>query len=182
MENKLFMVLLGCKPAGRHTEQHDIFFGAAPALAALIPAIKRFWPGAGSIHLDGWRFVTQVDGYCIAVKPGRHKAAGGPALYFLNLGGYKPGELEEFHYKFLTVAASKAEATARAKQTLFYKHTGFGTEAVSHIDDKYGLDVDDIYDIEELLPADRDFHLEITKQPGAEDELHLGYFPLKSIQ
>ncbi len=25
-ENKLYMVMLGCRPAGRYTEQHDIFF------------------------------------------------------------------------------------------------------------------------------------------------------------
>ena len=53
MEMKLYMVLLGCKPEGRHTEQHDVFFGIAPALKDLIPAFKSFWPEAkGKIHVD----------------------------------------------------------------------------------------------------------------------------------
>lgn len=60
---KLFMVLLGCKPAGRHTEQHDIFFGVATSLKELVPEIKAFWKeGGDKIHIDAWREVTVVDG------------------------------------------------------------------------------------------------------------------------
>ncbi|MGN6440105.1 MAG: DUF1543 domain-containing protein [Agriterribacter sp.] len=33
------MLLLGCKPAGRHTEQHDVFFGIGASLKDLIPDI-----------------------------------------------------------------------------------------------------------------------------------------------
>jgi hypothetical protein len=47
---KLFMVLIGCKPEGRHTEQHDIFFGIAQTLADLVPQLKSFWPGKNSQH------------------------------------------------------------------------------------------------------------------------------------
>ena len=42
---KLYMLLLGCKPPGRHTEQHDIFFGIAAELRDLVPEIQQFWPG-----------------------------------------------------------------------------------------------------------------------------------------
>ena len=56
MALNLYMVLIGCRPKGRHTEQHDIFFGIASALKDLIPEMYRFWPGAkGNMHIDGWR-------------------------------------------------------------------------------------------------------------------------------
>jgi len=68
MTQKLFMILIGCKPKGRHTEQHDIFFGIAAELRDLIPEMLSFWPEAeGDMHVDGWREVTQVDGQDIKV-------------------------------------------------------------------------------------------------------------------
>ena len=67
MDYKLFMLLLGCRPDGRNTEQHDIFFGIAKQLRDLIPEIKSFWKASGKIHLDGWRVVNNVDGYAIRV-------------------------------------------------------------------------------------------------------------------
>ena len=36
-ENKLYMIMLGCRPEGRYTEQHDIFFGIGTSLKELIP-------------------------------------------------------------------------------------------------------------------------------------------------
>ena len=68
MENKLFMVMLGCRPEGRFTEQHDIFFGIGTSLKELIPNMKAFWPEAkGRIHIDAWREVTTVDNYSITI-------------------------------------------------------------------------------------------------------------------
>ena len=62
------MVLIGCKPKGRHTEQHDIFFGVAPSVKELLPQIIHFWPEAeGDLHIDGWREVSQVDGFAVTV-------------------------------------------------------------------------------------------------------------------
>ncbi|RYD70970.1 MAG: DUF1543 domain-containing protein, partial [Sphingobacteriales bacterium] len=60
---KLFLLLLGSKAPKRNVEHHDYFFGIANTLKELVPQIKAFWPEAGdSIHLDGWRLVTNVDG------------------------------------------------------------------------------------------------------------------------
>ena len=66
-ELKLFMVLLGCKPSGRHTEQHDVYFGIGKQLFDLIPNIKSFWKNSGPIHIDGYRIIEQVDGFDIRV-------------------------------------------------------------------------------------------------------------------
>jgi hypothetical protein len=59
--------------------------------------------------------------------------------------GYKENEFEEYHYK---IAAAESFEMAKAEATTFYKHCGFD-EAISHIDDKYGIDVDDIYNVDE---------------------------------
>ena len=63
-------------------------------------------------------------------------------LFFINLGGYAKGVFEEAHHKILMATATKAEAIARAKQTDFYRTMGF-KGATSHIDDKWGVDVDE---------------------------------------
>lgn len=39
---KLYMVMLGCTPEGRFTEQHDIFFGIGYSLKELIPKMNLF--------------------------------------------------------------------------------------------------------------------------------------------
>src|SRR5450432_1108342 len=145
---KLFMLLLGCTPKGRRTEQHDIFFGIAETLKELVPSIIDAWPEAeGRIHIDAWRQVRHVDQYAVDVFDKQQlspNAAGKQIkLFFLNLGGYKQNEFEEYHYKMLVACENKSVAIKRAKETAFYKHTGF-KGAPSHVDDKYGVDVDDI--------------------------------------
>ncbi|MGC4103137.1 DUF1543 domain-containing protein [Ferruginibacter sp.] len=184
MEQQLFFLILGCKPAGRNTEQHDAFFGVGTSLKDLIPQMEAFWPDAGKIHIDSWRAITNVDGHTIKVVS-RETALPAVAnkLFFLNLGGYKPNDLEEYHYKLLTVSKDKGEAVAQAKKTAFYLHNGFAG-ATSHIDDKYGVDVDDIYEITDILPASikEKFTLLIEKTTvPAEDELHIGYVKLSSL-
>jgi hypothetical protein len=182
---KLYMVLVGCKPKGRYTEQHDVFFGIAESMPGIVPQLYTFWPeGADTMHVDAFRAVTQVDGYNITVVPKSENITNAMALFFINLGGYKPDEMDEFHYRMLVAAKDKGEAIQKSKQTAFYKHVQFG-KAYSHVDDKYGVDVDDVYAIEEVLSADlkRDFKLKI--EPATEtktDELHLGYFILKKIE
>lgn len=179
------MTMLGCKPKGRLTEQHDIFFGIAEELKELIPDCQAFWPEADQkIHFDAWRKVQYVDRYKISVvERGSIPRLSDQRLYFINLGGYKKDEFDEFHYKLLTVAASKAEAIQAAKKTAFYKHCGF-PGAISHIDDQYGVDVDDLYLIEDILPQkfkDR-FQLQITEMKDSlQDEIHVGYFKLSSF-
>ncbi|WP_036601808.1 DUF1543 domain-containing protein [Olivibacter sitiensis] len=180
---KLYMILLGCKPQGRHTEQHDIFFGIARSLSQLVEPIVQFWPEAeGKIHLDAWKEVTQVDGHPISiVERSRESEANTPyQLFFLNLGGYKENDFEEYHYKMLVVAKEKGEAIRRAKETAFFKHN-----ASPHIDDKYGVDVDDIYEIEEVLSDEFriKYRIVIGEKESAQidDEIHAEYIKLSKL-
>lgn len=178
------MVMLGCTPAGRLTEQHDIFFGIGKNLKELVPDMKTFWPEAkGKIHIDAWRTITQVDNYKIEICTRQENTSNQEKLFFINLGGYKENEFEEYHYKVLTVAKNKSEAIKKAKQTTFYKHYGF-KGATSHIDDKYGVDIDDIYEIEDILAPQykEHFTLKITKSESIEIEtLEIGYLKIDKL-
>jgi len=182
MTVSLYMMLMGCKPPGRLTEQHDILFGIASTPADLIPQVRSSWPGSGKIHLDGLRKVTNVDGYKILVTE-KTNSPQSLQLFFLNLGGYKPGEFEEYHYKMLTVAKNKTEAINKAKQTAFYKHTGY-KGAPSHIDEKYGVDVDDLYEISDALAPElkNKYSIIVLEQTtSAEDNIELGYITMDKL-
>jgi hypothetical protein len=181
---KLYMLLIGCVPPGRHVEQHDVFFGIGDSIRDLIPQVQAFWPEAkSSLHFDAWREVTKVDGHNIKVinSPDVSSLV---QLFFINLGGYKSGEFEEFHYKMIVAATDKGEAVNKAKQVAFFRHTGF-KGARAHIDDRYGVDVDDFFAIPDILPAisKQQYSLDISPagpdQP--EDEIHLGYFKPDSV-
>jgi len=183
--NKLFMVMLGCRPEGRCTEQHDIFFGIGTSLKELIPNMKTFWPEAkGKIHIDAWREITSVDSYSIEIESKGTVANQHEHLFFINLGGYKENEFEEYHYKVLAVGESMSEASKKSKNTAFFKHCGF-KGATSHIDDKFGIDIDDIFNVKDILiPIFKDnFDIKITKSATElkEDILHIGYLKLDKI-
>ena len=185
---KLFMLLLGSKAPGRHVEQHDFFFGIARNLRDLVPDIKNFWRGVGaSLHIDGWREVNSVDNYKVEVieKEGDLPEMA-EKLFFINLGGYQAKKLEEQHYTVLTVQTDRALAIQQSKKSVFFRtNTIDGMKgANSHIDDKYGIDVDDIYRIEDILSPDQkaQYHIQITPKEGLpEDKIHLGYFKLDKL-
>ncbi len=176
--------MLGCTPEGRFTEQHDIFFGIGDSLKELVPAMNAFWPEAkGKIHIDAWREVTVVDDYTVSIVPKGTATDSEQKLFFINLGGYKQNEFEEYHYKILAIASSLSEASKKAKDTSFYKHYGF-KGAESHIDDKYGIDVDDIYNVEDILPATFKEHFSLQfsrRQFEKEDILQIGYVSIEKL-
>jgi len=184
---RLYLILLGAETPGRLVEQHDYFFGIADNLADLVPELKAFWPEAGStLHIDGWREVTKVDDCAIRVVPlPAEIPASAKKLFFLNLGGYTSGKLEEQHYIVLTVQESRALAISNAKSNLFFKTNSLKGIATSHIDEKYGVDVDGIHRVEDLLKPVFKEKYRIVIEDGAdlpEDEIHLGYFKLDSIK
>lgn len=183
------MVMLGCRPEGRYTEQHDIFFGIGIDLKSLLPDMKAFWPEAkGKIHIDAWREVTVVDDFTIKIIEKKlnddYRIGTEQKLFFLNLGGYKPHEFEEYHYKILTVAPTLSAATKTAKATTFYKHCGF-EGATSHIDDKFGIDIDDFYNVQDILDeltkSKYSIQINTSIEVLVHDELHIGYVPISKL-
>lgn len=184
---KLYMVLLGCTPKGRVTEQHDVFFGIGTTLSALIPQMNAFWPEAkGKLHIDAWREVKIVSNFSIEIVSKNSDDSNTNNLYFLNLGGYKRGEFEEYHYKMLSVTPTLAKSIKESKKTVFYKHYGFeGKGAESHIDDQYGIDVDDSHKVSDLLneetKAKYQIKISALLESEVQDQLHIGYVKIKSL-
>ncbi|HEX5150422.1 MAG TPA: DUF1543 domain-containing protein [Parafilimonas sp.] len=183
---KLYMVIIGCTPPGRFTEQHDVFFGIGNSLREQAPQMNAFWKEAeGRIHIDAWREVSTVDDYTVRIieKRDTNDTTEKTKLFFINLGGYKENEFEEYHYKIVTAAKDKGEAISRSKQTAFYKHCGF-KGAESHIDDKYGIDVDDLYEIEDIFPEaiKNKYAISLSYAKDAiPDELHIGYVKIDKL-
>lgn len=199
----LFMVQLGARPKGRLIEQHDMFFGVGDSLNALIPAINAHWPEVKNTwHIDSYQAVTQVIGvdgryYRISCRTNethdysQNKAAQQQPplkLYFINLGGYQQGSIEEFHYKLLVVAPTESSAKAYARATKFYKDFSYNDKetpfnAASHIDDTLCVDVDEIYDVSSLLNSDRLFIDPIDEDiEPTEDKAYVGYLSIKKLK
>lgn len=186
MKYKLFFFLIGCKLPNRFTEQHDVFFCVGETVSDCIPYLKAFWPEAQNLHIDCWREVTNVNGHQVKVLPKSDVTETGNelSLFFINMGGYKKGEFEEFHAKDIFIAANQEEAIKQAKKTRFYAQHGF-KGAVAHIDNKYGVDVDEVYPIDEILtPNDKsNYRIVVTNDLANQlDEIHLGYTPLPKLK
>lgn len=181
---KLFYIIIGCTPKGRHTEQHDVFFGIANHIRDLVPDMIGFWPEAnGKMHIDAYREVNFVDGFQVEIIEKAEKSLG-DTLFFFNLGGYLPDVLEEYHHQMLMVEKSLDEATNQVKSTSFYKEYNQPNGASSHIDDKYALDVDDAFAVEDILPDSQKlkYSIKLTKtQNGTEDKVYNGYFKLDKL-
>ena len=142
-----------------------------------------FWKEAEG-RIDAWRQVSVVDDYAVAIntKVYMEAVSENKKLFFINLGGYKENEFEEYHYKIITAATDKGEAIRKSKQTAFYKHVGF-KGAESHIDDKYGIDVDDLHAIEDILPGEiKDkYSITLLQSNNDPDELHIGYLKIEKL-
>ncbi len=187
MENdlKLFYIILGATPKGRNIEQHDVFFGIAKNLKDLIPDMKNFWKEAdGKIHIDCYQEVKFADGYEVIIVEKDEKTSE-EHLYFINLGGYKKGFFEEFHEQHLMVGNSMGDIVKKAKATGFYKTMGF-EGAVSHIDDKHGVDIDDIFNVTDILPEKmKEKYSIILRKSDAENQensMGLGYLNIDKIR
>lgn len=215
---KLFMLKIGARPQGRLIEQHDVMFVIANSLSETIESVNQHWPAVkNNWHLDAWREVKRVGDYQILLsKDGLAKDnaladkmladnifaddrvdnkldSQGKQLYFVNLGGYLPGQFEEFHYKTLVVAETLGKATAQVKKTAFYQDYTFDNVdtaksgvATSHVDDKHQLDLDDIHCVADLLPNDVALIIQPLTEPEKnqlpDDALHIGYLSLKQIK
>ena len=189
----LFMVQLGGRPKGRLIEQHDILFGVANQVSELVDDINHHWPEVkNKWHIDSYRAITKVGNHTVKLIESNNQTANdnGLKLFFINLGGYQQGSFEEFHHKLLIVAATQAEAIKQAKQSTFYKEFTFKDKdtpfnAASHIDDKFEVDIDDIYNVNDLVS-----NIQILIEPISDigdsdvikDKEYVGYLSIKNLR
>lgn len=190
----LFMVQLGGRPKGRLIEQHDMFFGVANQVSELIDDINQHWPEVkNKWHIDSYRAISKVDNYAIKLVESNDQAesTNDLKLFFINLGGYQRGSFEEFHYKLLIVAATQTDAIKQAKQSEFYKAFTYKDKespfnAASHIDDKFEVDIDDIYNVNDLISNVRLLIEPISNESHelahADDKEYVGYLSIKNLR
>jgi hypothetical protein len=128
-----------------------------------------------------------VEGYQLRIKPRSDHITPvnqNAKLFFINLGGYEQNKFQEQHYVVLTVKPDRASALKQAKETFFFQHNYF-KNAASHIDDEYGIDVDDIYQIEDILsPAHKlKYMVELVPSDNSDlDKINLGYLKLSRLE
>lgn len=130
------------------------------------PQLLDAWFGEpDGLHVDAFARLDAVDGHRVELH--REPVREGPRLYFVNIGGYAPGEFGERHAYGFFVGASKAEVKARAKRQLLS-----GKQSV-HRDDLF--DVDDVVAVE----PSGGWHLKLVPDAGVGDPVVTnGYFPL----
>ena len=113
----LYLVVLGGKIRGGHVEIHDVRWVIGETIESTIPHLKSEWIGKISgLHIDSYKTIKFVDGYRIKlVKKNNAKSERINKLWFVNLGGYKEGELLEQHHLELVVASSIQVAKEKAR-------------------------------------------------------------------
>lgn len=164
-ERLIACVLGGTAPRAK-TELHDVAFAVGPSLEAVHDQLLNSWFGdPRGLHVDAWAFLDSVAGY--RVRLARTPPDNGLHLYFINIGGYRPGVFGEHHAWGFFGAPNKTEVKQRAKRTLLLDH-----------DETHK---DDLYDIDDCLHIDRvdGLHVHLEIDPTATDPtVTNGYFPL----
>ncbi|MBS0431911.1 MAG: DUF1543 domain-containing protein [Proteobacteria bacterium] len=170
MTDRLIACVLGGTAPRARTELHDVAFAVGDSLEAAHGQLLAGWFGdPRGLHVDAWCFLDSVEGY--RVQLAHTPADNGLHLYFINIGGYRPGRFGEQHAWGFFGAPNKADAKAQAKRTLLQ-----GCDEIHK---------DDLHDIDDCLQVARigTWHVHLTPDAGATDpHVTNGYFPLpKSV-
>lgn len=162
-KNNLYLVNLGGKVKGSHVELHDVRWVIGTKIEDTFEQLRIEWFGSRTgLHIDSYVQISFVDGYEIIIseksalncsdldkeaslnQPKSNK----PCLWFINLGGYDPKELNEQHHFRLVVAndPKKAKRIAMSKWKSNNEHL--------HTDNMYVLNsmysVDNCYQIKRI--------------------------------
>lgn len=170
MPPHLIACVLGGTVPGAKTELHDSAFTVGASLDAVYGQLLDQWFGdPQGLHVDAWCLLDSVAGY--RVQLARTPSDNGLHLYFINIGGYRPGVFGEHHAWGFFGAPDKSMAKARAKQTLLQ-----GCDSI-HKDDLYNID--DCLQIAQV----GGWHVHLHADASARDPaVTNGYFPLpKSV-
>ena len=169
------------------------------ALDELSRAVKKLLPGIDKgalqtellksfslrdkVHIDAWTMVQHVDGYKIRIQPKSEAQSNNEQkLYFINLGGYRENEFEEYHKKLFVVATKISEALEKVKTHDFMKEFSpgkLGKGGVAHFDDKHEIDfeADDIVCLSEIISNNYTLIIEPAGAHAA-NTLNVGYVRL----
>ena len=133
MTLNLYAFYLGGSAPGANLELHDIQFAIGTNPEETYPTLARHWFGArDSLHIDAYGLIEWADGYRGSLSTDRPETD--LRLYFVNMGGYRPGILAEEHEFGFFVAATSAEAKNKARQSLLNRHEHQHVDAVREVD------------------------------------------------
>ncbi|AKX43768.1 hypothetical protein AKN87_00550 [Thiopseudomonas alkaliphila] len=117
MAYKLGMFYLGGGATGANLELHDLQFVAVETVEQAYPRLRQAWVGdKHKLHLDGYSWITWADGYAVSLS--KSKPEGRLKLFFVNVGGYRQGQLAELHEFALFVAETPEQAKQKALEQL----------------------------------------------------------------
>ncbi|MGH8146580.1 MAG: DUF1543 domain-containing protein [Rhodanobacteraceae bacterium] len=166
MTERLIACVLGGTAPGAKTELHDVAFAVGDSLEAVHDQLLDGWFGdPRGLHVDAWCVLDSVTGYRVHLS--HAPSRGGLHLYFINIGGYRPGVFGEHHAWGFFGAPDKTEAKQQAKCTLLQNHEE------TH--------KDDLHDIDDCLQIGRigEWHVHLTPDASASGpQVANGYFPL----
>ena len=171
-------------------------FWYKPFIAEVYAAMKKMLPGLDAavlkenlmktlsrrdkVHIDAWMQVEYVDGYKVSIsRKADNNGESKMKLYFINLGGYKENEFEEYHKKLFVVASTVSEALEKVMSLDFmkdYSPASLGIAGSAHLDDQYKIDfeADDIVCVSEAI--DRDYAILLEKTDVvAGNKMTVGY-------
>ena len=113
----LYLVVLGGRMRGGHVEMHDVRWVLGQTIESTISQLKSEWIGSQrGLHVDSYKLIRFVNGYEITLVKTEQVAVNDiNKLWFVNLGGYKTGEMLEQHHLELVVAPSAQIAKRNAR-------------------------------------------------------------------
>lgn len=171
----LYMIQIGFRLPGMNTEGHDTLFVIAESQVEAYKMVKARRDYAE--HVDTCLEVHQVEDQEVLVTAQPYEQA--LKLWFLNLGGYRPGQFGEVHKCLLLTGKTLDEAKAKAKKDPFFTDEGMVTDptAAPHIDDKHRLDegIDDVLCLSDSLEHGIELRPATTQ---LENPLTIAYTPL----
>lgn len=136
----LYVVMLGGKHPAAKIEVHDVVFALGDSLADCYPQLRANWFGqAIGLHIDSWMAVDGVEDYRIEWS-NQAPAANELRLFFINLGGYQPGQFGEDHRYLLVAAKDSATAKALGKQQILKIWQKPHTDNIIDVDDCIPID------------------------------------------
>ncbi|MFP1909783.1 DUF1543 domain-containing protein [Lonsdalea quercina] len=163
----LFLFYVGGSAPGANIELHDVQFAAVNEPEEAFPLLKAAWFGdKKQIHVDSYTPITWADGYDITLS--ETSSTSTQRLWFVNIGGYLPGEPAELHQFGLFVAPTADEAKQQAKKVLLH--------------DTFKQHKDDLRDVDDclLLQQLNGWHIHLTPNPHGTPAAPLwqGYLPI----
>lgn len=165
-ETRLLAVCLGGRAPGCRVELHDVAFAVGTDLESIHGQLLDSWFGtADGLHVDAWAVIDRVPGF--RVQLARTPPENGLRLYFVNIGGYLPGEFGERHAWAFYAGAGPAEVKARARRELLV-----GKDSVHR---------DDLHAVDDLIEVDPGNGWSVHLTPDSEacaPTVSNGYFPL----